>query len=228
MDCLTLDQTLEGVLLQARSLSELEQRMDIIALSLDNLFSSHADDKEEVKDLDFVAAIVLTTEVEVDAPRAEANKAEVVDENITSQEANEAEEDDDEDDDNEDDHDSPTLQDAGKDLGGDDDEDDNDEDFTIQYHKPANAVKGVSLRDSSSEEEKEKEKEKETSTKNQDTASKDKGVAEEGNLKVLFKSIVPQSTESSRFAIVTSFSQLSYIPSTTCGRLEESARGMGT
>ncbi|XP_024969599.1 prothymosin alpha-B-like [Cynara cardunculus var. scolymus] len=166
MDCLTLDQAPEVGLLQARSLSELEQRMDIIALSLDNLFSSHADNKEGEKDLDVVAVVVSSTEA--NAPGDEANEVKVVDKTITSHEANEAEVideavraeaeardedvpitpatdvsdkgDDDEDDNNEDDDDSPTLHDAGKDLGGDDDEDD---DFTIQYHKPASSLKGV-------------------------------------------------------------------------------------
>ncbi|XP_024961085.1 prostatic spermine-binding protein-like [Cynara cardunculus var. scolymus] len=155
----------------------LEQRMDIIALSLDKLFSSHANDKDGEKDLDVVDAIP-TTETEVDATRAEANDVEVVDETITSHEDNEAEfvdeavradveahnedlpftpsadagdkENDDEDDDNEDDDDSSTLPDAGKDLGGDDDENGNDDDFKIQYHKPTSALKGVSLRDSTS------------------------------------------------------------------------------
>ncbi|XP_024963676.1 nonsense-mediated mRNA decay protein 2-like [Cynara cardunculus var. scolymus] len=139
MDRLTLDQALKVGLLQARSLSKLEQGMDIIALSLDV-----ADDKEGEKDLD-----VATNEFE-------ANEAEVVEETIPSHEATEAKvfdeaaradaeardedlpitpatdaddkEDDDEDDDNEDDDDSPTLLDAGKDLSGDDDEDDDNED----------------------------------------------------------------------------------------------------
>ncbi|XP_024963512.1 prostatic spermine-binding protein-like [Cynara cardunculus var. scolymus] len=134
--------------------------MNIIEPSLDNHFSSHADDKEGEKD--FTAATVPTTEVEADAQRAEANEAEVVDDTIISHEVNEVEvvdhavravveahdkdlpitpaadaadeenEDENEDDDDGDDDDSPSRPDAGKDLGGDDDEDDNDEDFTIQ------------------------------------------------------------------------------------------------
>ncbi|XP_024964148.1 uncharacterized protein LOC112504441 [Cynara cardunculus var. scolymus] len=146
MDRLSQDHALEVGLLQARSPSVLEKQMDIIALSLDNLFSSHVDDKEGEKDLD--AAVVPTTESE----------AEVVDDTITTHEANEAkvvddairadaksydedlpitpaadasdEEDEDENDDDEDD--SPFLSDAGKDLDSDDDENDDDEDFTIQ------------------------------------------------------------------------------------------------
>ncbi|XP_024963699.1 prothymosin alpha-A-like [Cynara cardunculus var. scolymus] len=168
MERLTLDQALEVGLLQDRSLSELKQRMDIIALSLDNLFSSHADDKEGEKDLD-VAVVVPTTEPKADAPRTEANEAEVVDETITSHEANETEvvddalrtdaeahdedlpitpasdagdeEYDNEDNENEDDDESPSLPNAGKYHGGDDDDDDNDDDFMIQYHKPINALK---------------------------------------------------------------------------------------
>ncbi|XP_024964362.1 coiled-coil domain-containing protein 1-like [Cynara cardunculus var. scolymus] len=113
------------------------------------------------KDLDDAAA-VPKTEAEVNAPRAESNDAEIVDETITSHEANEVEviddairsdakahdedlpiapavdagneENDDEDDDNEDDNDSPTLPDAVKDVDDNDDKDDNDDDFIIQNH----------------------------------------------------------------------------------------------
>ncbi|XP_024960932.1 pheromone-processing carboxypeptidase KEX1-like [Cynara cardunculus var. scolymus] len=181
MDRLSLDQALEVGLLQARSLSVLEQQIDIIALSLDNLFSSQADDKEGEKDLVAIAD-VSTTEAEPDTQRAEANEPEVVDDTITTHEANEDEvvddairadgevhdedlpitpaadagheKDEGEDDDDEDDDDSPSLPDAGKDLDGDDDEEDDDDDFMIQYHEPTSALKGVSLRDSSSQGEK--------------------------------------------------------------------------
>ncbi|XP_024964912.1 coiled-coil domain-containing protein 1-like, partial [Cynara cardunculus var. scolymus] len=181
MDRLSLDQALEVGLLKARSLSVLEQRMDIIALSLDNLFSSHDDDKEEEKDFTNVVAIVPTTQPEADAQRVEANEAKVVDDAITTHEAEaEVVEDaviadaeahdedlpitptvdagDEEDEGEDDDDDSPSIPDAGKDLGGDDDEDDDDDDFMILYHKPSSALKGVSLRDSSSQGRKRKKK----------------------------------------------------------------------
>ncbi|XP_024969661.1 phosphopantothenoylcysteine decarboxylase subunit VHS3-like [Cynara cardunculus var. scolymus] len=44
-------------------------------------------------------------------------------------------------DEDKDDDDSPSLPNAGKDLGGGDDDDDDDDDFTIQYHKPASTLK---------------------------------------------------------------------------------------
>ncbi|XP_024959006.1 pescadillo homolog [Cynara cardunculus var. scolymus] len=155
-------------------------------------------------EIDVVVAAVPITKTEADVPRAKAIEVEVVDETITSHEALEAEvidkdvradveacdkdlpitpsadDGDKEDDDEDDDDDSPTLPDTRKDLGGDDDEDDDDDEFTIQYQKPASIVKGVSLRDSTSQGEKKKEKEKKTSEKDQNTKSKDKGVAEEG------------------------------------------------
>ncbi|XP_024963376.1 uncharacterized protein LOC112503600 [Cynara cardunculus var. scolymus] len=178
-DRIQLDQTLDGGLLQARSLIALEQRMNILALTLDNIFSSHGDDEEGEIDLDVLAAAITTTETEADAPRAEANEVEVVDETIRANvEARDKDlpvtpttdagekEDDDEDDDNEDDDDFSTHPDAAKDLGGDYDEDDDDDDFTIQYQKPASALKGVCLRDSASQGVKQKEKDMETSEKN--------------------------------------------------------------
>ncbi|XP_024965932.1 protein SQS1-like [Cynara cardunculus var. scolymus] len=134
--------------------------MDIIALSLDNLFSCYADDKEGEKDL--AAVDFPTTQADVDAQRVEANEAEVVDDAITTYEAEteivddtvkadakshdedlpitpvaNAGDEEDEGEDDDDDDDSPYLPDARKDLGGDDDEDDIDDDFTIQYHNPA-------------------------------------------------------------------------------------------
>ncbi|XP_024969707.1 pheromone-processing carboxypeptidase KEX1-like [Cynara cardunculus var. scolymus] len=153
--------------------------MDIIALSLDNLFSHHADDKEGEKDLAVAATAVPTTLAEADAQRAEASEAEVVDDAIISHEAeaevvddvvrvdvgahdkdlsiipaadagDEKDEGEDDDDDEDDDDGSPSLPDAGKDLGGGDDEEDDHDNFTIQYHKPASTLKGVSLKDSSS------------------------------------------------------------------------------
>ncbi|XP_024974767.1 uncharacterized protein LOC112512864 [Cynara cardunculus var. scolymus] len=175
-------------------------------------------------ELNVDVAIVPTTQIETEAPRAIANEVEIVDENPTSHEAPKAEvvdqiiragaeardedlpitsaadagnnEDDDKDDDDEN-NDSPNLPDAGKDFGDDDDDDDEDEDddnFTIQYQKHANATTEVSLRYSASK----GEKEKETLEKNHNTKSKGKGVAEEGNLNVLFKPVEPLSTESSR------------------------------
>ncbi|XP_024965957.1 putative uncharacterized protein YGR160W [Cynara cardunculus var. scolymus] len=139
MDRLLLDQALEFGLLQARSLTMFEQRMDIIYLSLDNLFSCHVDDKKGEKDL---ADAVPTTpdDADVDAQRAEANEDEVVDDAVRA-DAQAHDEDlpitpaadvgDEEDDDDEDDDDSPSPSDARKDLDGDDDEDNDDDDFTI-------------------------------------------------------------------------------------------------
>ncbi|XP_024964306.1 pheromone-processing carboxypeptidase KEX1-like [Cynara cardunculus var. scolymus] len=195
-------------------MADLEQRMDIAAKSLDNLTSCFADNKEKEKDL---AAAVHTTPADADAQveRAEANEADAItfhevevvaeDEEIDDAVRADAQDEDlpitsavdvgdkegeDEDDDDDDEADDPlSFPDAKKDLG---DDDDDDNDFTIQYHtKPATALKGVSFRESSSQGEKEKEKEKETSLKNQNTSSKDKGVAEKGNLKVLFNPINP-------------------------------------
>ncbi|XP_024962346.1 glutamic acid-rich protein-like [Cynara cardunculus var. scolymus] len=96
--------------------------MNIIALSLDNHFTSHVDDKKEEKD--FIVAFA-TTQAEVDAQRAEANEVDVGDEK------DKGEDDEDEDDEDEDDDDSPSLPDARKYLYGDDDEDDDDDEFKI-------------------------------------------------------------------------------------------------
>ncbi|XP_024974793.1 ribosomal L1 domain-containing protein CG13096-like [Cynara cardunculus var. scolymus] len=145
------DQVLELDLLQTQSLAELEQRLDIIVKSLDDLISRYVDDKEGEKDL---AADVAITPADDDAQdvRAEANEAasKVVDV-VTSREAEaaaEAEENDDvvradaqdedhpvtsttnagdkdeenDDDDDEDDDDSPSFPDAEKDLDVDDDD----------------------------------------------------------------------------------------------------------
>ncbi|XP_024962648.1 uncharacterized protein LOC112502865 [Cynara cardunculus var. scolymus] len=128
------------------------------------LLSRLADDKEGEKDL---VVVVPTTPTDVDAQveRAEANEAnaitsheaeavaevgEIDDVVIEDEDADENNDDDDEDDD------PSSFPDAGKDIGGDDDEDGDDDDLTIQYHnKPASSLKGVSLRDSSSQGEKE-------------------------------------------------------------------------
>ncbi|XP_024958927.1 pheromone-processing carboxypeptidase KEX1-like [Cynara cardunculus var. scolymus] len=114
--------------------------MDIISLSFDNLFSRHAVDKEGEKDLD-VAAAVPTILADADAQRAEANEAEVVDDAVRVDAQAQDEDlpitpvtgvgDKEDDDDDDDDDESPSLPDAGKDLGGDDNEDDDDDDFTI-------------------------------------------------------------------------------------------------
>ncbi|XP_024963303.1 centromere-binding protein 1-like [Cynara cardunculus var. scolymus] len=92
---------------------------------------------------------------------------------------NGGDEDDEEDDEESDELDLP---DSGNDPDGDDDDDDED-DITIQFQRPTTATKGVTLKDSASQG---KQMEEESAPeKNQDRKSKGKGVAEEGNLKVL-------------------------------------------
>ncbi|XP_024959003.1 histone chaperone rtt106-like [Cynara cardunculus var. scolymus] len=135
--------------------------MDIIELSLDNLFSSYVDDKDGEKDFT-TAAVVPTTQGEADAQRAETNEVEVVDDAITTHEAEvevvddavradaeahdedlpitPAADDGDEEDEGEDDF--PSLPDAGKDLGGDNGEDDDDDDFTIQQEEEREVIGG--------------------------------------------------------------------------------------
>ncbi|XP_024969641.1 coiled-coil domain-containing protein 1-like [Cynara cardunculus var. scolymus] len=112
----------------------LEQQLDIITESIDDLTSHYTDDKE----------------AEAESVRADAQDEDL---SITSA-ANVGDKEDDDDDEADDPFSFP---DAGKDLGADDENDD-DDNFTIQYHtKPATAQKGVSLMESSSQGEKEKE-----------------------------------------------------------------------
>ncbi|XP_024965903.1 prothymosin alpha-B-like [Cynara cardunculus var. scolymus] len=146
MDRLSLNEDLEVGLLQAKSLTMLEQRMDIIALIdaqraesneaevIDDTITSHEANGAEVVD-DVVRYDVEAHDKDYPiAPTADAGD----------------EEDEDEHDDDEDEDDSPSLPNTGKDLDGDDDEDEDNDDFTIQYHKPASDLKGFSLKDSSS------------------------------------------------------------------------------
>ncbi|XP_024990594.1 nonsense-mediated mRNA decay protein 2-like [Cynara cardunculus var. scolymus] len=184
---------------------------------IDTITSHEAEATEVVDAITSREAEAVEAENNDDAFRADAQ-----DEDLPITSVDNVGDKEDEDDDDGDEVDDPlSIPDARKDLGGEnDDEDDDDDDFTIKYHtKLAAAKKGVSLRESSSQE----EKEKKTSTKNQNTSFKDKGVVEEGNLIVLFKPINPQGyTQPSWFALITSLSQLSStIPSTTRGRLDE-------
>ncbi|XP_024964252.1 phosphopantothenoylcysteine decarboxylase subunit VHS3-like [Cynara cardunculus var. scolymus] len=114
---------------------------------------------------------------------------------ITSAPVSSDVEDEDEDEDDEE-GDSPDLPDFGSDLDDDDDDDDDDEDdFIIQYQRLATATKGVALKDSASQGE--QREEDPALEANQGPKSKGKGVAQETNLKVLFKSPQPLYEDSS-------------------------------
>ncbi|XP_024965923.1 vacuolar import and degradation protein 30-like [Cynara cardunculus var. scolymus] len=109
--------------------------------------------------------------------------------------AGDLDDDDDDEDDDKEDGEYPDLPNAGKHLDDDDDKDDDDNGFTNQYQRPAGATKGVTLKDSTSQgEQREKEA---TQEKHQNTKSKDKGVAEEGNLRSALHSSTDTSCSSS-------------------------------
>ncbi|XP_024961247.1 uncharacterized protein LOC112501735 [Cynara cardunculus var. scolymus] len=189
VDRLSLDQVLELDLLQTQSLDKLEQRLDIIAKSLDDLTSPSEASTEVIDTITSrEAKVVAEAEENDEAIRVDAEDEDLP---ITSAANVGDKEDEDEDEDDDDELGDPlSFPDAGKYLGDVDDEDDDDDDFTIQYHtKPAAAQKGVSLKKSSSQGE--KNKKKDTFAKNHNTFYKDKGVAEEGNLNVIFKPINP-------------------------------------
>ncbi|XP_024959009.1 coiled-coil domain-containing protein 1-like [Cynara cardunculus var. scolymus] len=108
---------------------------------------------------------------------------------------NVGDEDDDEDDEDEDKE--PHISDARKDLGdNNDDEDDDDDDFNIQFHQRQPVLKGVFFRELASQ------GERPSVSGNQHSSSKDKGkgVAKDGNLAIILKTIDPSKVaQSSRF-----------------------------
>ncbi|XP_024962887.1 nucleolin-like [Cynara cardunculus var. scolymus] len=170
-------------------------------------------DVEAEAEVEVVCDIPTCSEASI-AEDVDAIRAEACDDDlpiISSPVVGDVEDEEEDDDDKE--GDSPDLPYSGSDLDDKDDDDDED-DFTIQYQHPATATKGVALRDSASKwEQREEEPAPEA---NQGFKSKGKGVAKEGNLKVLFKSPQPLYEDSSSQVIVTSLYQLD-IPSTTYG-----------
>ncbi|XP_024958933.1 ribosomal L1 domain-containing protein CG13096-like [Cynara cardunculus var. scolymus] len=215
----------EANVIMARALTKLEELMKFQIHTVDHFFGYCS--KTIVKEGETVTKAgpcdvdaVPATEVEAEAPIAE-DEVDVADESPTSYEAlitkdvevarAKARDDDppitsaadagdlDEDSDDEEYDESLDLPDTGKDLDDDEDEDededDDDDDFTIQYQRPTDATKGVALRDSSSQgEQGVKEAAQE---KHQGTKSMYKGVAKDGNLKILFQISQPLFEDSS-------------------------------